>query len=276
MQYAIGEGPAEQTLREYISHPDNKPTADGSFLRVSNITTCDRKQILDAMGVPRIETGQNAVNGFVAREVGNTMHDHIQQAFNDKVPNFECEVPVSISHCMTSGHADGIYHASHNNPSRREGTVLEIKTMRNYGFRKARNEGPKEEHLFQACAYALGLGLTKIHLVYVCTDATPSRWKDSARAGDMVEWLYDIHDPIDESGTSIIVATTYFLEQHAQMAKNYLTTGVIPEGLRSWWETEVPWECNYCPHYDICEQHGDIDMLDIIDLVIKETDESVK
>ena len=37
-----------------------------------------------------------------------------------------------------------------------------------------------------------------------------------------------------------------------------------------------PWECNYCPYYDICEQHGNIDMLDIIDLVIKETDESVK
>ncbi|MAZ23662.1 MAG: hypothetical protein CMB22_02505 [Euryarchaeota archaeon] len=266
MQYEIGEGPAELALREHIRHPDNKPTADGSFLRISSITTCDRKQILDGMGVPKIEAGKNAVNGFVAREVGNTMHDHIQQAFNDKVPNFECEVPVSISNCMTSGHADGVY----------EGRVLEIKTMRNYGFRKARQEGPKEEHLFQACAYALGLGLTKIHLVYVCTDATPSRWKDSARAGDMVEWVYGIYEPFDESGTSISVATTYFLEDHARMAKTYLNTGVIPEGLRSYWETEVPWECNYCSHFDICEQYGDIDMLDVIDLVIKETDESVK
>ena len=175
-------------------------------------------------------------------------------------------IKCSLEDICYSGHADGVY----------DGAVLEIKTMRNYGFRKARQEGPKEEHLFQACAYALGLGLTEIHLVYVCTDATPSRWKDSARAGDMVEWRYDIHDSIDESGTSILVATTYFLEQHAQMAKNYLTTGVIPEGLKSWWNDEVPWECNYCSHYDICEQHGDVDMLDNIDLVIKETDESVK
>ena len=118
----------------------------------------------------------------------------------------------------------------------------------------------------------------KIHLVYICTDATPSRWKDSARAGDMVEWLYDIHDSFDESGTSISVATTYFLEQHAQMAKNYLVSGRIPEGLRLYWGTaeEIPWECDYCPYYDICEQQGDIDMTDVIDLVIKETDESVK
>tara|TARA_E500000081_G_C6093536_1_gene333953 strand:- start:1 stop:801 length:801 start_codon:yes stop_codon:yes gene_type:complete len=266
MQYETGGGPAELALRKYIRHPDNKPTADGSFLRISSITTCDRKQVFDGMGVPRIEAGENAVNGFVAREVGNTMHDHIQQAFKEKAVDFECEVPVSISDCMTSGHADGVYG----------GRVLEIKTMRNYGFRKARNEGPKEEHLFQACAYALGLGLTKIHLVYVCTDATPSRWKDSARAGDIVEWVYDIYEPFDESGTSISVATTYFLEDHARMAKTYLNTGVIPEGLRSYWETEVPWECNYCSHYDICEQYGNVDMLDIIDLVIKETDESVK
>lgn len=265
MQYETGGGPAELALRKYIRHPDNKPTADGSFLRISSITTCDRKQVFDGMGVPRIEAGLNAVNGFVAREVGNTMHDHIQQAFSVD-PTFQCEVPVSISDCMTSGHADGVY----------QNKVLEIKTMRNYGFRKARNEGPKEEHLFQACAYALGLGLTEIHLVYVCTDATPTRWKDSARAGDMVEWHYSVYDSIDESGTSIAVAATYFLEQHAQMAKDYLTTGVIPEGLKPWWDTEVPWECNYCPHYDICEQHGDVDILDIIDLVIKETDESVK
>ncbi len=273
MQYETGQGPAELALREYIRYPENKPTADGSFLRISNITTCDRKQVFAGMGVPRVDVGENAVNGYVAREFGNTMHNDIQQAFLTN-PDFECEVPVSISDCMTSGHADGVYCASPHD----FGTVLEIKTMRNYGFRKARREGPKEEHLFQACAYALGLGLNKIHLVYVCTDATPSRWKDGARAGDMVEWVYDIHESFNETETSITVATTYFLEQHAQMAKNYLASGRIPEGLRVYWGAvkEIPWECNYCPYYDICEQHGNIDMLDIIDLVIKETDESVK
>ena len=273
MQYETGGGPAELALREYIRYPENKPTADGSFLRISNITTCDRKQVFAGMGVPRVDVGENAVNGYVAREFGNTMHNDIQQAFLTN-PDFECEVPVSISDCMTSGHADGVYCASPHD----FGTVLEIKTMRNYGFRKARREGPKEEHLFQACAYALGLGLNKIHLVYVCTDATPSRWKDGARAGDMVEWVYDIHESFNETETSITVATTYFLEQHAQMAKNYLASGRIPEGLRVYWGAvkEIPWECNYCPYYDICEQHGNIDMLDIIDLVIKETDESVK
>ncbi len=274
MQYETG--PAQSVLEDYIRHPASKPTADGSFLRISNVTTCARKQIFDGMGLPRIEAGPNAVNGFVAKEIGNIMHEHIQSAFKERVPNFECEVEVSIPECLTSGHADGVYYASHSNPSSRDGTVLEIKTMRNYGFRKARNEGPKEEHLFQACAYALALGVTKIHLVYMCSDATPGRWKDSARAGDMVEWLYDIYDPFDESGTPISTATTYFLEDHARMAKSYLNTGVIPEGLRSYWGTEIPWECNYCPYYDVCEQHGDIDIVDVIDLVTKETDESVK
>ena len=84
MQYETG--PAELALREHIKHPPNKPTADGSFLRISNITTCDRKQVFDGMGVPRIEAGPNAVNGFVAKEIGNTMHEHVQAAFNEKVP----------------------------------------------------------------------------------------------------------------------------------------------------------------------------------------------
>ena len=263
MQYETG--PAASVLSEYIRYPENKPTADGSFLRVSNITTCDRKQMLDGMQMRRIDAGPNAINGFVAREIGNTMHEHIQTAFKEQVPNFECEVEVSIPNCLTSGHADGVYND----------TVLEIKTMRNYGFRKARNEGPKEEHLFQAGAYALGLGVTKVHLVYVCSDATPSRWKDSARAGDMVEWLYDIHESFDESETSLIIATTYFLEQHALTAKAFLETGKLPEGLMSYWPTEIPWECDYCPYYDICEQQGDIDRVYVIK--IKEADdESVK
>ena len=182
---------AELALREYVRVPELKPTADGSFLRLSAITTCDRKQVLDAMQVPTVNIGPDAINGFVAREIGNMMHAYIQEAFTNHpdVHDFKFEVPVSIPTCMTSGHADGTYLAESG-----ERLVLEIKTMRNYGFRKARREGPKEEHLLQACAYAIALDIHYIHLVYVCTDATPSRWKDVARAGGMYEWVYDIHD----------------------------------------------------------------------------------
>ena len=75
------------------------------------------------------------------------LHSQIQEAFpnHPDVYDFEAEVPVSIPTCMTSGHADGTYLAESG-----ERLLLEIKTMRNYGFRKARNEGPKEEHLMQA------------------------------------------------------------------------------------------------------------------------------
>ena len=90
----------------------------------------------------------------------------------------------------------------------------------------------------------------------------------------MYEWIYNIYDPIDESGTSISVATTYFLEAHARMALNYLQTGVVPEGLKTWWDAELPWECNCCPYYDICEQYGDVNAQDVIK--IKEINEPIK
>jgi len=243
---------AELALREYVRVPELKPTADGSFLRLSSITQCDRKQILNAMEVPTVNIGPEALNGFVAREIGNMMHAYIQEAFADHpdVHDFKSEVPVSIPACMTSGHADGTYLAESG-----ERLVLEIKTMRNYGFRKARKEGPKEEHLLQACAYAIALDLHYIHLVYVCTDATPSRWKDVARAGDMYEWVYNIHDSLDESETPLSVVTNYFLEQHNDMAKEFLETEILPEGLTELWirgDEDLPWECKYCSHFDIC------------------------
>ena len=205
------------------------------------------------MQVPTVNVGFNALNGFVAREIGNMLHGEIQQAFSTHpdIYDFEAEVPVSIPTCMTSGHTDGTYLAESG-----ERLVLEIKTMRNYGFRKARKEGPKEEHLMQACAYAIALDIHYIHLVYVCTDATPSRWKDLARAGDMCEWVYNIHDAIEDSGDApLSVVTTYFLEQHRDMAKEFLDTGVLPEGLTRHWTTsddDLPWECKYCSHFDIC------------------------
>ena len=80
--------------------------------------------MFDGMGVARVDAGENAVNGYVAREFGNTMHNDIQQAFLAN-PDFECEVPVSIPHCMTSGHAAGVYCGSTHD----FGTVLEIKAM---------------------------------------------------------------------------------------------------------------------------------------------------
>ena len=116
---------AELALREYVRVPELKPTADGSFLRLSSITQCDRKQILDAMQIPTVNLGPDALNGFVAREIGNMMHAYIQEAFVDHpdVYDFESEVPVSIPDCLTSGHADGVYLAESG-----ERLLLEIKT----------------------------------------------------------------------------------------------------------------------------------------------------
>ena len=269
-------GLAELALRKHIRIPEPKPTADGSFLRLSNFTTCDRNQICDAMKVPTVNVGMNALNSFVAREIGNMLHSQIQEAFpnHPDVYDFEAEVPVSIPTCMTSGHADGTYLAESG-----ERLLLEIKTMRNYGFRKARNEGPKEEHLMQACAYAIALDIHYIHLVYVCTDATPTRWKDTARAGDMYEWIYNVHDSLDQAGASLSTVTTYFLEQHRDMAKQFLDTGVLPEGLTRHWTTnedDLPWECKYCSHFDICVSSSKENSLTRDDVIeIKEHYESI-
>lgn len=229
-----------------------KPTADGSFLRASSVGSCIRKQIYDGLQLPASTVNyDNAANGLVAREIGNTLHHQIQCALqqSELFKDFIAEVPVSLPEYMRSGHTDGIY--TDNNSQR---VVIEIKTMRNYGFRMARRDGPKEEHLLQAAAYAMGLEYNFIHIIYVCTDATPGKWKDSARAGDMVEWIIDIDDVVEQSGATLRQITNFVMSEEALQAGTSLATDEIPEGLRALWnDEELPWECNYCSHRSLCE-----------------------
>lgn len=229
-----------------------KPTADGSFLRASGVGSCIRKQIYDGLELPPSTVDyQNSVNGLVAREIGNTLHEQIQlslqksSAFRD----FVAEIPVSMPEYMRSGHTDGVYENEDH-----DRVVIEIKTMRNYGFRMARRDGPKEEHLLQAAAYAMGLGYNLIHIIYVCTDATPGKWKDSARAGDMIEWVIDIDDVVEQSGATLRQIANYVLSDECLQAGTALATDEIPKGLRDLWNgDELPWECNYCSHRALCE-----------------------
>jgi hypothetical protein len=65
----------------------------------------------------------------------------------------------------------------------------------------------------------------------------------------------NIHDPYEESGASLSILTNYFLEQHKAMAKEFLETEILPEGLTELWirgDEDLPWECKYCSHFDIC------------------------
>lgn len=253
-------------LADFGAKDDKKPTADGSFLRASSVSSCIRKQIYDGLELPFSTANlQNSTNGLVAREIGNTLHEQIQRALQANpivFKDFVAEVPVSLPEFMRSGHADGVYTNDSNHR-----VVVEIKTMRNYGFRKARREGPKEEHLLQAAAYAMGLGYNLIHMVYVCTDATPGKWKDSARAGDMIEWLVDLDDIIDQSGATLRVIATYVMSDECAQAGMALDNDLIPDGLKAFWDSvdDMPWECKYCGHYSLCE----ISMGDSVSEILK-------
>lgn len=230
-----------------------KPTADGSFLRASGIGNCLRKQMFNGLKVPYSKYGD--VNNMVAREIGNTLHDQVQQALLNypQYKHVSIETPVELPRYMISGHADAVY-TDYNN----QVAVVEIKTMRNYGFRQARkNDRPQDNHLMQAVTYALGIEDCEfVHIVYICTDSTPGKWKDGARAGDMCEWLYGLDDVIDESGMTVRQMTEYILNEQYETMTTSLINNNLPVGVTNHAtnEDDMEWQCKYCDHQMFCDE----------------------
>jgi hypothetical protein len=109
----------------------------------------------------------------------------------------------------------------------------------------------------QAATYALSIdGCEFIHIVYICTDSTPGKWKDGARAGDMCEWLYGLDDVLDESGMTVRQMTEYMLTQQKDIITNSLINNELPEGVtnHATEEDDMEWQCKYCDHQMFCDE----------------------
>ena len=248
-----------------------KPTAFDTPQRVSGAGSCIRARTLEAHGVP--ESEQFTAQSFMAFELGNAIHESIQEALGTDTDlwDFEAEVPIDLTEASKlvghgieefglSGHCDGIITVLRHGTR----TILEIKTVSGYAAKLAWKGGPKREHVSQASLYLLGAKADGILIVYVAKEGD---WRAGIKSGDVMQWEFGLHEPIDYfDGMSAYDLAINEL-RHFQYAARYYAKDQIapafvpndsgelvlvhdrPEYMQ---KGGKPWHCAYCRWNTTC------------------------
>ena len=151
-------------LRDKIRDQVPKPTAMGTQARYSDAGGCARAIGYSALGVR--PTNPMDAPGVWVTGLGTVIHELIQQAIHQRIPEFQSEVPTQVGQYI-SGSCDGVLLARDVEGWQHGNTVYELKTMGAFAYdkqiglkRRARKlddaEGPKFQAILQAGLNALG------------------------------------------------------------------------------------------------------------------------
>ena len=238
-----------------------KPTAADTLLRCSDAGSCLRKRAFSALKMP--ETEAVGASTLLAFEIGNSIHDSIQQAFIAD-PGFDCEVetPIDLTpHGVSlSGHSDGIITMP-------DGTkvVLEIKTVSGFAAKLHFNGDPKREHIAQSGIYALGVNADAILLVYV---AKESDFRAGIKPGNIQQWYFEMdqealpYETVREIATAEldrfkqVEETLYAKMWPAALVPNDHGDLTLVDDPPDYGSKGKPWNCAYCQYNSLCRTLG--------------------
>ncbi len=239
-----------------------KPTAFGTVFRASDAGSCIRKRVFSA--IDTLETEEIAPTSLLAFEIGNAIHESIQEALlrsTDVMLEVETPIDLSTEALSLSGHTDGIITMD-------DGTkiILEIKTMAGFGARQTFGGSPKREHIAQAGMYALGVEADGILLVYVSKETV---FKTPIKPGSVEQWYFGMDDealPYESVREIAQIELDRFTD-----ANGIFDSGMLPEALVPNDAGELvrvdnppgymskgikPWNCAYCNYNSICRAVG--------------------
>ena len=249
-----------------------KPTAFNTPLRVSDAGACIRKRTFAAHKAA--ESEEFSSQTFMAFEIGNAIHESIQEALGTHAGEweFEAEVPIDLTAASAkvghgiewfglSGHCDGIITDPHHGTR----TILEIKTVSGYAAKLAWKDGPKREHTAQAGLYCIGAEADGILIVYVAKEGD---WRAGIKAGDVMQWEFGLNEIVSDHPYGHTVYDIALDElRHFQYASRYYHKGQLapafvpndhgelvlvhdrPEYMQ---KGGKPWQCVYCNYNTTC------------------------
>ena len=241
-------------------------TAFPTLGRGSMAGACDRQigfQMLDAE--PSEQTTDATLLAF---HTGHHLHELVQEAMQFFY-GMECESKVDLRPIGydISGHADGVYE----HDGKR--IVFELKTKKAYPFRKARNPGSSRERQMelnevqQAGMYALAVGADAIHIVYLAKDnfGTAFKPRDHIQAGETIEWMLDLDDPVPGDGRTVREVSQLEAERINRISEQIKSDELPARNIPGWGidgrvdvlpqpgSSDGPWRCRYCDFWGLCD-----------------------
>lgn len=239
-------------LKESRFARGDKPTRDDTRLRISDVLKCERAIAFGVIGVPKDTVVPDSV--LMAFKQGEDAHDHLQEVLVRKF-DASIEVPASFKEVGLdlSGSADAVYG---DNGDR---TVVEIKTVKEYPFKKALTDGPKVDHVTQGGMYAASpqINAQRVRIVY-----------SNKNDGRLAEWLIGSEDPVTDPETGEVLGTLNDVvteeQRRLQRILEEVDAGFIP-----WRRIPLvgtvkdppgqdapkgaqPWQCVYCRWQPTC------------------------
>jgi CRISPR/Cas system-associated exonuclease Cas4 (RecB family) len=152
---AVRQSP-DATLVEGIlaALPIDRPFRTGKVISPSDVSThpCDRKLVYRLLGTePRGALAASLIRTF---ETGHVVHDAIQYALSQVLPDFEAEVRVAVERLRIRGTTDGRFA---------DGSLLEIKSISDSGFSLGQ---PKQDHVAQLDIYLRAADASSGYFLY--------------------------------------------------------------------------------------------------------------
>ena len=247
-----------KTLHEEREEEGHRPTAFGTLGRGSMAGGCDRALAFDMMSAEPSEEILDST--LMAFKTGQHLHDLVQASMR-RQHDMDCEVPVDLRPLgyPISGHVDGVYVLENLT------IVAEIKTKKAYPMKLARRKRIPELHeVQQAGMYAMGVGADAIHLIYYAKDnaGTARKPQDFVEAGETVEWLLFMDEPVPGDGRTVEQIATAEATRITSIA-GQVEDGMIPERFIPGYGTvpvlpypgsmDAPWRCRYCDYWGLCD-----------------------
>ena len=268
-----------KTLHEEREQEGHRPTAFGTLGRGSMAGGCDRALALDMMSAEPSEEILDST--LMAFKTGQHLHELVQEAMVRQY-DMDCEVPVDLRPLgyPISGHADGVYIFEDLT------IVAEIKTKKAYPIKLARRQLIPEMHeVQQAGMYAMGVGADAIHLIYYAKDnaGTARKPKDFVEAGETVEWLLFMDEPVPGDGRTVQQVASAEATRITAIA-GQVEDGMIPERFIPGHGTvpvlpepgsmDAPWRCRYCDYWGLCDTlpAGQVAAADVLIPIRKDAD----
>jgi len=198
-------------------------------LRLSNSGKCQRALAYSFLGFQARELPIDTQFDFA---IGASIHKYIQSLLIEKgyLVDFEVECCINVNGINIYGHCDGI------NVNRE---LIELKTAKDYGIKKAKNGIIERGYLMQMQAYMGALGCKKGKLIYINKSYfLKPKW---AKSGVIDDYIIELPVEYNEKIFCDIIE-----KWKKVIASNFSN---IPEPDLT---EEDYWQCDYCLYNHIC------------------------